>query len=98
LSKVNGNMVVFRAQRERFRLSFRKHLRTVQLRTPCQCLCQATVPCLCNLAGFRRARRDGRGKKRNPEQRKRESFVRKFVSEQWILSCKSLGRSLAYHL
>ena len=25
-------------------------------------------------------------------------FVQKFVSEQWILSCKSLGRSLVYHL
>jgi len=29
---------------------------------------------------------------------KRKQFVKKFVSEQWILSCKSLGRSLVYHL
>jgi len=28
----------------------------------------------------------------------RKQFVKKFVNEQWILSCKSLGRSLAYHL
>ncbi len=30
--------------------------------------------------------------------KKRRQFVKKFVSEQWILSCKSLGRSLVYHL
>jgi hypothetical protein len=29
---------------------------------------------------------------------KRKQFVKKFVSEQWILSCKSLGRPLVYHL
>jgi hypothetical protein len=29
---------------------------------------------------------------------KRKQFVKKFVSEQWILSCKSLGRPLAYRL
>jgi hypothetical protein len=29
---------------------------------------------------------------------KRKEFVKKFVSEQWILSCKSLGRPLVYHL
>jgi hypothetical protein len=28
----------------------------------------------------------------------RTQFVKKFVSEQWILSCKSLGRPLVYHL
>ena len=28
----------------------------------------------------------------------RIQFVKKFVSEQWILSCKSLGRPLVYHL
>jgi hypothetical protein len=28
----------------------------------------------------------------------RKQFVKKFVSEQWILSCKSLGRPLVYHL
>jgi len=28
----------------------------------------------------------------------RKQFVKKFVNEQWILSCKSLGRSLVYHL
>lgn len=28
----------------------------------------------------------------------RKQFVKKSVSEQWILSCKSLGRSLVYHL
>jgi hypothetical protein len=29
---------------------------------------------------------------------KKRQFVKKFVSEQWILSCKSLGRPLVYHL
>ncbi len=29
---------------------------------------------------------------------KRRQFVKKFVSEQWILSCKSLGRPPVYHL
>ena len=29
---------------------------------------------------------------------KRKQFVKKFVSEQWILSCESLGRPLVYHL
>ncbi len=28
----------------------------------------------------------------------KRQFVKKFVNEQWILSCKSLGRSLVYHL
>ena len=28
----------------------------------------------------------------------RIQFVKKSVSEQWILSCKSLGRPLVYHL
>jgi hypothetical protein len=28
----------------------------------------------------------------------RRQFVKKFVSEQWILSCKSLGRPLVSHL
>ncbi len=28
----------------------------------------------------------------------RIQFVKKFVSEQWILSCQSLGRPLVYHL
>ena len=28
----------------------------------------------------------------------RIQFVKKFVSEQWILSCKSLGRPLVSHL
>lgn len=28
----------------------------------------------------------------------RKQFVKKFVNEQWILSCKSLGRSFVYHL
>lgn len=30
--------------------------------------------------------------------RLRRQFVKKFVSEQWILSCKSLGRPLVYDL
>ncbi len=30
--------------------------------------------------------------------KKRKQFVKKFVSEQWILSCKSLGCPLVYHL
>jgi hypothetical protein len=29
---------------------------------------------------------------------KKRQFVKKFVSEQWILSCKSLGRPLVSHL
>ena len=28
----------------------------------------------------------------------RKQFVRKFVSEQWILCCNSFERSLVYHL
>ncbi len=29
---------------------------------------------------------------------KRRHFIKKLASEQWILSCKSLGRSLVHHL
>ena len=28
----------------------------------------------------------------------KRQFITKFVNEQWILSCKSLGRPLVYHL
>jgi hypothetical protein len=37
------------------------------------------------------AKQEGRGAKRT-------QFVKKFVNEQWMLSCQSLGRPLVYHL
>ncbi len=38
-----------------------------------------------------------RTKQESTEARRRQSF-KKFVSEQWILSCKSLGRPLVYQV
>ena len=40
----------------------------------------------------------GAGAKQVSMEAERKQFVKKFVSEQWILSCKSLGRPLVYYL